>query len=293
LELKPDTLAPRFQEILRRCEPYLITYPNNHAWLDLAPFGYRIKDEHLYTATTLRSHDVVEGLHRLDAVSFGGQDMLMPRWVMFDCGEFPGIVFGFGCKAGDLPDYARQTYGATEREEQFVPLSMWIAIRCAEEGAWFGHNLSSGNVILSGEDALSGLAIITKIFGVRVTRATRQYGATQWQSKSIGLHARLGRLEILSSYTPAHTHPETFAYLIRVDEQLLASSLMPDWKHDRTEGDRTFAADDTEALKQLQTELEAGARFELLQAKRVEGAASKIHLRTLKSRASVHPEPKV
>lgn len=281
MELKTESLAPRFQEILRRCEPFLITYPKNHAALDLAPFGLEIAEEHRYSATTLRSRDVVDGLHRLDEITFGDQGMLMPRWVMFDCGEFPGIVFGFGCRAKDLPSYAREAYQATDRDDQFVPLSMWVAIRCAEEGAWFGHNLSSGNVILRGEDSLSGLAIITKIFGVGVTRATRQYGATQWQSKSIGLHARLGALEVLSAYTPAHTHPETFAYLIEVDETRVVSSLLPNWEPTTVEGDRTFDADDVAAIQALHQEVEAGARYELLYAKRVKGAASRIHLRSL------------
>lgn len=281
MELKASALAPRFQTILERCEPFIITYPANHAALDLAPFGYPIAEEHRYSATTLRSRDVVDGLHRLDAITFGDQDMLMPRWVMFDCGEFPGIVFGFGCRAARLPDYAREAYQATDRDDQFVPLSMWVAIRCAEEGAWFGHNLSSGNVILHGDDALSGLAIITKIFGVKVTRATRQYGATQWQSKSIGLHARLGSLEVLSAYTPAHTHPETFAYLIEVDEKRLSASLLPDWQPAAQAGDHTFDADDSDAIRRLHDEIEAGARYELLYAKRMKGASSRIHLARL------------
>ncbi len=281
MELKASKLAPRFQTILERCEPFLITYPANLAALDLSPFGHTIAEQHRYTATRLHSRDVVDGLHRLDEVTFGDQDMLMPRWVMFDCGEFPGIVFGFGCRAHQLPDYAREAYLATERDDQFVPLSMWVAIRCAEEGAWFGHNLSSGNVILRGSDALSGLAIITKIFGVRVTRASRQYGATQWQSKSIGLHARLGDLQVLSAYTPAHTHPETFAYLIEVEEKRLVSSLMPDWEPAVSQGDRVFDADDSEAIRAVHDDLEAGQRYELLYAKRVKGAAAKIHLRSL------------
>ncbi len=281
MELRAQDLAPRFQRVLERCEPYLITYPANHGALDLAPFGHTISEERIYSATTLRSRDAVDGLHRLDEVTFGHQGMLMPRWVMFDCGEFPGVVFGFGCRARELPDYAREVYRVTERDEQFVPLSMWVAIRCAEDGAWFGHNLSSGNVILHGDDALSGLAIITKIFGVRITQARRQYGATQWQSKSIGLHARLGDIQVLSAYTPAHTHAETFSYLIEIEDEKLVRSLLPGWKPNIVEGDRTFAADDCEAIQRLQAEIENGARFEILYAKRVKGAASKIHLRSL------------
>ncbi len=282
MELKLEDIAPRFRGVLERCEPFLISYPKNYAALDLAPFGYPIREEHRYTATTLRSRDVVDGLHRLDAATFGDQDMLMPRWVMFDCGEFPGVVFGFGCRADALPAYAREVYQATERDDQFVPLSMWVAIRCAEEGAWFGHNLSSANVVLHGDDVLSGLAILTKIFGVRVTRATRQYGATQWTSASIGLHGRLGAMEVLSAFTPAHTHPETFAYLLEVDEQTLVSSLRPDWKAPAGEGDEVLVADDSAAIRALHDAIEGGARYQILRVERGAGdAASRIHLRRL------------
>jgi hypothetical protein len=279
MDLKPGELAPNYGRILERCEPFLITYPANLPALDLAPFGHAIAKHHQYTATSLKSRDVVDGLHRLDAVTFGDQDMLMPRWVMFDCGEFPGVVFGFGMRAKDLPDYARKAYEVLDRDDAFVPLSMWVAIRCAEEGAWFGHNLSSGNLILKGDHALAGLAVITKIFGVRVAKAKRQYGATQWQSKSIGLHARLGEMQILSAYTPAHTHDETFAYLIEVDDDTLVSSLRPGWKATEANGELQFDADDSPAIRKLHDEIEAGKRFALVRSERREGAEARIHLR--------------
>jgi hypothetical protein len=281
MELKASDLTAAYQRILGRCEPFLITYPANHAALDLSPYGYRIAEEQRYTATSLASRDVVDGLHRLDAVTFGDQDMLMPRWVMFDCGEFPGVVFGFGMRARELPDYARKAYEVTDRDDAFVPLSMWVAIRCAEEGAWFGHNLSSGNLILRGDHALPGLAVITKIFGVRVARARRQYGATQWQSKSIGLHARLGEMQILSAFTPAHTHPETFAYLIEVDDDELWASLRPGWQASAAQGELTFMADDSAAIRELHDEIEAGARFALVRSERRDEGPARIHLRRL------------
>jgi hypothetical protein len=272
VELSFGEVEARYEAILRRCTPFIISYPANWPALDLNPFGLEISAERRFTATSLASRDVVDGLHHLDAVTFGDQEMLMPRWVLFDCGEFPGLVFGFGCRSDQLPDYAREAYHVLERDDAYVPLSMWVAVRCAEDDAWFGHNLSSGNLILKGADALPGLAVITKIIGVKVTRANKQYGATQWDSDSIGLHLRLGDMEVLSAYTPAHTHPETFAYRIEVDEERLVGSLRPNWRKPDGSGKRILAADDSEGIRHLQDELEAGQRWQLVGTQRTDNA---------------------
>ena len=280
MELSALDLQPRFQAILDRCVPFVISYPANYSALDLAPFGVAIAEEHRFTATSLHSQDAVNGLHHLDAVTFGDQDMRMPRWVLFDCGEFPGVVFGFGTRAAALPAEARAAYHVTDRDDAFVPLSMWVAIRCAESGAWFGHNLSSANLILKGDSALPGLATLTKALGVKVTRGTKQYGATQWSSGSIGLHLRLGPMRVLSAYTPAHTHAETLAYLIDVDHQRLTASLLNGWTANASQGERILDSDDKAAIRTLHDELEAGAKWTMIRAERREGAAQRLHLVT-------------
>ncbi len=281
MELSALELAPGCRAVLDTCEPFLISYPGNWPALDLAPYGVRIAKERMYTATALASRDVVDGLHRLDAATFGDQEMLMPRWVLFDCGEFPGIVFGFGRTANRLPAKARAHYRVEGKDKDgvFVPLSMWVAIRCAEEGAWFGHNLSSANVVLDKGDAIAGLATITKVVGVKLTRATKQYGATQWDSSSIGLHLRLGDMELLSAFTPAHTHPETFAYRIDVDDAVLTRSLLAGWRASTAVGQRILAADDPAGIRTLHEDLERGARWTLVRAERREGQSQLLHLR--------------
>ena len=280
MELK-SRVAPGYRAILDSCEPFLVSFPGNWPALDLAPYGVAIAEERRYTATELRSRDVVDGLHRLDAATFGDQEMLMPRWVLFDCGEFPGIVFGFGKRAAELPAAARAHYRieGKEKDDVFVPLSMWVAIRCAEEGAWFGHNLSSANVVMSAGQGIAGLATITKILGVKLTRATKQYGATQWDSTSIGLHLRLGDMALLSAFTPAHTHEETFAYRIDVDDATLTRSLMPGWRAAEQVGERTIAADDHQGIRQLHDDLEHGERWVLTRCERRDGQAQLLHMR--------------
>lgn len=265
MELSPGELAPRYAAILRDCVPFLVTYPGNHAALDLAPLGLQLQPQHVYDPTRLSSRHVVDGLHYLDAFSFGGQEMLMPRWVLFDCGEFPGIVFGFGRHARDLGPDLRKAYrvDAAEHDDVFVPLSMWVAIRCAEDGAWFGHNLSSCNYVTSTE-ALPGMGTITKIYGMRLARLVKQYGATQWASNSLGLHLSLGDMKLLNAYTPAHTHVESFTYRIDVDWDRLVAPLRLGWRRETSGGDRHVDADDGAAIQALHHDIERGGRFRLV-----------------------------
>ncbi len=266
MELSWSDLAPNFRAILESCEPYLVSYPGNYGALDLEPFGVLIEPKRRYTATTLASRQLIDGLHVLDAATFGDQQMLMPRWVLFDCGEFPGIVFGFGRRARELSPRMREKFRvhSPSDDDAFVPLSMWVAIRCAEEGAWFGHNLSSANVLSETGEVLSGLATLTKVFGVKVARASRQYGATQWDSKSIGLHLRLGDMHVLSAYTPAHTHAETLSYRVDVDDAVLVRSLLPGYRASTAGGARYLEAEDVAAMRALQEDLERGERWTIV-----------------------------
>lgn len=264
MELKREDLAPKYQRILDTCEPYLVTFPGNHGALDLQPFGLSLAPERLYDPTRLSSREVIDGLHHLDAFSFGGQEMLMPRWVLFDCGEFPGIVFGFGRRAQELGDELRRAYNVIgpHYNDVFVPLSMWVAIRCAEDRSWFGHNLSSSNYVAQTEP-LSGLGTITKSYGVKLARVAKQYGATQWASNSIGLHMALGEMNLLNAYTPAHTHVETFTYRIDSTDERVAAPLRPGWRRPSEGGDRYIDSDDPGAIRALQDEIEQGAKLRL------------------------------
>lgn len=282
MELTRDELAPKYQRIVDTCEPYLVTYPGNHGALDLRPFGLPLAPERLYDPTTLRSREVIDGLHHLDAFSFGGQEMLMPRWVLFDCGEFPGIVFGFGRRAQDLGAELRRAYDVIgpSYDDVFVPLSMWVAIRCAEDGAWFGHNLSSSNYVAQ-TDPLAGLGTITKSYGVKLARVVKQYGATQWASNSIGLHMAIGEMNLLNAYTPAHTHVETFTYRIDATDERVSAPLRPGFRRPTEGGDRFVDSDDPGAIRALHDEIERGARLRLHRVEPRPGHSQRLWLATL------------
>jgi hypothetical protein len=273
-------LAPRFRAVLGATESFIVGYPPFWTGLDLAPFDVEIAAAHRYDVTSLRSRDVVDGLHHLDALTFGDQRMLMPRWVLFDCGALPGVVYGFGKRAGDLPDAARAHYRVLDRDDVFVPLSMWVAIRAAPEGAWLGHNLSSANLLLDGSAALPGLGTLTKALGLELAGARSQYGATQWASPALALHLRFGDLHLLSAVTPAHTHEETLAYRLEVDEARLWSCLQAGWERPAPAIERTLDASDSASLLALHHEIEAGARWRVVGVERAEraGAGQRVHL---------------
>lgn len=220
---------------------------------------------------------MIDGLHHLDALAFGDQGMRMPRWVLFDCGAFPGIVYGFGRRARDLPERVRAHYQALDCDDAFVPLSMWVAIRAAEEGAWFGHNLASANLLLDPAERLPGLATLSKVLGTRLAQARVLYGATQWTSASIALHLRLGDLHLESAFTPAHTHAETLCYRIEVDEARLQGCLQEGWEPPAVQGDRVLDAADAEGIRALHDEIEAGARWRVVRAERTAGG-QRLHL---------------
>jgi hypothetical protein len=255
------TLKPRYRRILEVCRPFLVTYRGNLPYLDRAPFGLAIPPELFFDPTDRRSLSFINGIEALDKVTFGGVGMPMPRWVLFDCGDLPGIVFGFARRAGDLPRRAQEVYAAPP--DAMVPLSMWIAIPTAEPGTWVGHNLSSANASLAG-DELPGLATLTKALGIRVARAKRQVGVTQWSSPSVGIHLTLGELRLLSAYTPAHTFVRSLTYCIEVDEARLLASFMEGYAAPSAPGDREIDPADEAALIGLQDEIEAGAEYAIV-----------------------------
>ena len=41
-------------------------------------------------------------------------------------------------------------------------------------------------------------------------------GATQWDSKALFIHSRIGELELLSAFTPIHTKENTLCYLTEI-----------------------------------------------------------------------------
>lgn len=246
---------------IQRLEPFLIAIPQNRWNLDLEPFGLSIPASNIIDPTRLSSEPFLSLLQTLDARTFGPEGMPMDRWVFYDCCYMPGAIFGFGLRACDLSEDARQLFGVSTDYEGLVPYAMYIAIPMVPEGAWMGHNLASIGPMLP-EEGFNGLGSVTKAIALRCFQAERFYGATQWSSKALYVHIKFGPLDLLTAYTPAHSTPETLTYAFEASERSLLSAAGDPTAHfDRPEPEQWVEASDVETMIKLQDRIEAGEQF--------------------------------
>jgi len=141
-----------------------------------------------------------------------------------------------------------------------VPFSVYIAIPTYQERVWFGHNLASVTSLLPAAD-LRGLGALTKAVALKVYRAAEQVGATQWSSRALFVHTRLGPLELETAWTPAHGDNETLTYRVRIDDVALRYLARDSSVRVKAlEPTEWIRSDDVEAMKALQERIEAGEK---------------------------------
>ena len=242
---------------------FVVAMERNLPFLDTSPFGVDIR--RFIDPTRVESGVFLHLLRSLDALTFGPEGMPMDKWVFYDCAEMTGFVYGLSTPAGDLDDRERELLGLPPGYDGPVPISMYIAMPMLEPGCWLGHNLASLNRTLP-DRRLGFLATITKAMGLKAYRVEQCYGATQWASRAVRLHARFGPLDLLTAYTPAHTFPETLTYRFPVDDGCLRAA-MGDPRAEaaivRPAPDLHLGVEDSEGMLRLQREIEAGARFQI------------------------------
>ncbi len=155
----------------------------------------------------------------IEGRAFQGANMAMPRWVFFDCAIMPGIVCGFAQRTSSLSTAVKTAIGRPI-EGEWTPLSLFICIPTVQHNAWLAHNLSSINSLLLEEDRYYGLGFLSKAFGLWYCNVPNLFGMTQWESPAMKLHCNYGNLEILTAFTPVHSHPRTVTYNCDVDPKL-------------------------------------------------------------------------
>lgn len=249
----------RNDAVLTKLSPYVVTVQEHRAALDPAPFGLETR-WHI-DPTKRGSETFLDLLQRLDALTFGPEGMPMDKWVFYDCAELPGFIYGFAMNAAELSDAERTLFGCPADYEGPVPFSMYIAIPMFEHGAWFGHNLASLNATFP-HRKLDGLGSMTKAIALKAFRTETFFGATQWLSKALFIHTKFGALDLSTTYTPAHSIPETLTYGFKVtDESLRAACGDPASILTRPDPTLHLDGEDTDAMKKVQAEIEAGARY--------------------------------
>jgi hypothetical protein len=241
-----------------------VAIPEHQAAFDCEAFGLPVAPHDRIDPLRAGSAPFLELLRRLDAATFGPEGMPMPRWVFFDGAELPGGIVGFGADAADL---ARRTTELLRVEPGYgglVPLSMFIAIPTHAPGVWMAHNLASMAPQVP-DERLDGLGGVTKAYGLAVYRAARQIGATQWNSSALSIHTRLGPLELLSAWTPAHSEPWTLTYGVDVTEaQLRHLARDPAGRVESPPRGFWVDSEDHALMRDLQRRIEGGERFEIV-----------------------------
>jgi len=257
--------------ILESCDLFVVATPWNWAHFDLCPFGVPIAEENRISPLLLDSEPFLRLLERLDALTFGPEGMPMPRWVFYDGSELPGGIAGFGRRAERLTAAQRAAMRVPLSYEGLVPFSMYIAIPMLPSGSWMGHNLASLNGVFP-EAGLSGLASVTKAFGLRIYRARYQFGATQWRSRALHIHTKFGPLDLVTAYTPAHSDPMTLTYRVAITlDGLRHACGDPNVHLERLRPHLWLDVDDVAQACRLQDEIEGGARYCIADRPRREG----------------------
>lgn len=186
-------------------------FPNSPLYLDPLDLSTLVFAEHIY---------------EIEQRAFGPANMAMPRWVFYDCAIIPGFVAGFAIKReffpASLKHLLKKNNKHSENSEvaEWVPLSLFIIIPTMTEGQWVAHNLCAVNSLLPEAERFYGLGFLSKAFGLWYANVESCIGMTQWGSPALKLHTHYGHMEVLTAYTPVHSHASTITYRLDVDTKL-------------------------------------------------------------------------
>ncbi len=160
--------------------------------------------------------EFAEQIYYIEGRAFGPANMAMPRWVFYDCAIIPGFVAGFAMRTSALPANIRQVMRVKDSQE-WTPLSLFIIIPTMAKGQWAAHNLCAINSLLPENERLYGLGFLSKAFGLWYANVESCIGFTQWGSPALKLHTHYGHMQIVTAYTPVHSHANTVTYRVEVE----------------------------------------------------------------------------
>lgn len=164
----------------------------------------------------LEKLEFAEQIYHIEEKAFGAANMAMPRWVFYDCAIIPGFVAGFAMRTSKLPEAVRKVMRVDPKQE-WTPLSLFIIIPTMAKGEWAAHNLCAINSILPQADRFYGLGFLSKAFGLWYANVETCCGFTQWGNPALKLHTHYGHMQVVTAYTPVHSHAETITYRVEVN----------------------------------------------------------------------------
>lgn len=245
----------KYKNILNDLDIFVFGNPMNFKLLSHEFFGKKLSKFNMIDSTSVKSSYFMDRLQKLDELSFGGNGMAMERWMFYDCGAMPSSIVGFGIPADLASVSVRNLFGITrDDDESLIPLSMYIAIPTMKENHWFGHNLCS----LSGKiNSYFGLGLLTKAMGVSLYNSRHMFGATQWTSSALSLHAQLADMYLLTSFTPNHSKPNTLTYYSHYTDEAIEKALEGKSRGAISQ-DFFLEVNDLKGQEELQKEIEKG-----------------------------------
>jgi hypothetical protein len=265
------TIRARFARIFDTCQPYLVKSAHGAASEPRpSPIGLDVDAARCFDPLAVRSGPFLTILQRLDELTFGPIGMTMPRWVFYDCAEVPGGIFGFSRPAAEVPEWVLRALHVEPGYDGPVPLSMVVAIPMLRAGCWHTYTVCSLNEVAPGS-APAGLRQLTQAASLQIFGVETAYGATQWRSSKLRVHAQFAPLELLTSWTPAHSDPRTLTYRFAVSDELVERALVAA-PPTPTGTVRWVDCDDDDALIALQHDIESGRRFQVVGGPEIEGS---------------------
>lgn len=265
-----------YRRILDGCEPYVIARRSVMADLDLAPLGVTLPAANVLDPQRVAHGPFLKLAETLDELTYGPIALRMPSWVFYDCALMTGAVFGFARRADALAPWVKKTLRVPDGYDGLVPVSMFIPIPMAHRRAHLAFTLCSINQVAPGA-APEGLWRLTLAAGTAALRTTALVVTAQWRSAQLGLFTSLGPLELLTAWTPAHDIAATATLRAHVDDdargRLLRGAQLPS-----PPASRYLDADDEDAMKALQAEIEAGLALWVAGPPEIRGAETRVPL---------------
>ena len=268
-----------FAQVYEACEPFVVARPEVVEALDTKPLGVPIPPQNIFNPQHLSSSSFLSLAKSLDSMTYGPLGLRMPDWVFYDCAVMPGAIVGFGRRAQKLEPWLRAGMAISDSYEGLVPVSLFIAIPTPGRERWIGYTLCSINEVAAG-GAPEGLWRLTLAMGTASLRIDQMRSTTRWRSPGFGIYGSMGPLELVTAWTPAHDVPETVTFDLETDAAARAR-LLDTSSVVRVTPHRMLNADNTEEMRALQHEIEAGRRWAIVGPAEIKGARTRVPLADL------------
>lgn len=271
--------------------PYIAAREPVATALNRSPLGIRIPKNAFFDPYKTRSGTFLDMVHRLHTIVCGPFGMAMPKWVAYDCALVPGVVFGFARPAEELQ---QRFYNGLEIPEDYsglVPFSVGIAVPLADRVTWELYSMGSINQIAPGAGP-AGLNRLTLAFGTAALRCKELIVTCPWRSFRMSILSGLGPLELITAWTPAHDNPMTATFKVATNDAA-RERLLRGGQDVIGRVDRHVDADDKDAMRALQREIEAGRRVSIVGQGQDWGTEVQFPLQMHRSGAAeTEPEPR-